>query len=53
MLPTTDFEGDMLPTSTRMRNTRATRKRKVVSREKMRRVRVAALIVRLEGRLGT
>ena len=53
MLPTTDLEGEILPTSTRMRNTRATRNRKVVSREKMRRVRVADLMVRLEGRLGT
>lgn len=39
----------MFPTSTRMRKTIAARKRKEVEREKMRRVRVAALIVRGEG----
>ena len=42
-----------LPTSTRMTKTRETRKRKEVRREKNRRVRVAALMVDLEGGVGS
>ena len=43
MLPRTGWLGCVLPTSTRMRNARAMRKKNDVRRAKMRRVRVAAL----------
>lgn len=45
ILPTTGRLLLVLPISTSMRNTRAMRKRKDVSSAKMRRVRVAALMV--------
>ena len=43
MLPSTGWLGCVVPTSTRIRNTRAMRKKNDVRRAKMRRVRVAAL----------
>ena len=43
------WSAETLPASTRMVKMRETRKRKEVTREKMRRVRVAALIVDFEG----
>lgn len=43
MLPSTAWLGCVLPTSTRIRNTRAMRKKNDVRRAKMRRVRVADL----------
>ena len=51
MLPRTGLWALVLPISTRMRKIRAMKKRAEVRREKMRRVRVAALIVDLEGRV--
>ena len=49
MLPTTGLVWDVLPTSTRMRKTRATKNREEVRRAKMKRVLVADLIALLEG----
>lgn len=45
MLPSTGWRGCVLPTSTRIRKTRAMRKKNDVRRAKVRRVRVAALTV--------